>query len=57
MELVSLKSENKIFVQTTLYDLIETVNETVKLEETQLANEIVMDLLDSCHARFQNTSY
>ena len=52
-----LKSENKIFVQTTLYDLIETVNETVKLEETQLAAEIVMDLLDSCHARFQNTSY
>ena len=47
--------ENNVFIQTTLYDLIETVNETVNLDDDQLVAEIVMDLLNSCYAKFQNT--
>ena len=48
-------SENNTLIQTTFYDLIEAVNETVKPEEDQLVAEIVMDLLNSGHAKFQNT--
>jgi hypothetical protein len=47
-------SEHKVIIQTTLYDLIEAVNQTVKSEETQLVAEIVMDLLNSGHAKLQN---
>lgn len=42
-------SEDHTIIQTTLYNLIEAVNETVKSEEHQLVAEIVMDLLNSGH--------
>jgi hypothetical protein len=47
-------SEKNTMIQTTLYDLIEMVNETVKPGEDQLVAEIVMDLLYFCHAKFRN---
>ena len=48
-------SENDTLIQTTLYDLIKVVNETVRPGEEKLASAIVTDLLDLGHARFQKT--
>ena len=47
-------SENNTFIQTTLYDLIEAVNETVKPNDDRFVTEIVVDLLNVGHAKFQN---
>lgn len=47
-------SEYHTIIQTTLYDLIEAVNETVKPSDDQFVTEIVMDLLNAGHAKFQN---
>ena len=47
-------SEDHTIIQTTLYDLIEAVNETVKPNDERFVNEIVMDLLNASHAKFQN---
>ena len=40
-------SVNHTTIQTTLYDLIEAVNETVKPQNDQIVAEIVMDLLNA----------
>lgn len=53
---LSISSNNTLF-QTTLYDLIEAVNENVKPEEDQLVAQIVMDLLNSSNAKLQNTCH
>jgi hypothetical protein len=47
-------SENHTIIQTTLYDLIEAVNETVKPNDDRFVTEIVMDLLIVGNAEFQN---
>ena len=38
-------------IQTTLYDLIEAVNETVFPVNDRLVAEVVVDILESGHAR------
>jgi len=48
-------SENHTMIKSTLYDLIEAVNETVKPNDDQFVTEIVLDLLITGHAKFQNT--
>ena len=48
-------SEDHTMIQTTLYDLIEAVNETVKPNDDPFVTEIVMDLLTTGHAKFQNS--
>ncbi len=48
-------SVNHTKIQTTLYDLIEAVNETVKPNEDRFVTEAVMDLLIAGNAEFQNT--
>ena len=50
-----LMHEGHTRIQTTLYDLIEAVNETVKPNDDQFVTEIVMDLLITGHAKFQDT--
>jgi hypothetical protein len=47
-------SEDHTIIQTTLYDLIEAVNETVKPNEDRFVTEAVMDLLIAGKAEFQN---
>ena len=47
-------SEDHTIIQTNLYDLIEAVNENVKPNDDQFVTEIVMDLLITGHAKFQN---
>ena len=47
-------SEDHTRIQTTLYDLIEAVNETVKPNEDRFVTEAVMDLLIAGNAEFQN---
>ena len=36
-----------LIIQTTLYDLIEAVNESVKPQDDQFVAEIIMDLLNT----------
>jgi hypothetical protein len=36
-------------IQTTLYDLIEAVNETVETNDDRIVTEVVMDLLIAGH--------
>jgi hypothetical protein len=50
----SLMHEDHTRIQTTLYDLIEAVNETVKPNDDRFVTEIVVDLLNVGHAKFQN---
>ena len=40
----------KNVVTTTLYELLEAVNEEVKPEEKRLVPEIVIDLLNTCRS-------
>jgi len=47
-------SEDHTIIQTTLYDLIEAVNETVKPDDDLFAIEIIMDMLNAGHAKFEN---
>jgi hypothetical protein len=47
-------SEDHTIIQTTLYDLIEAVNETVKPNDDRFVTEVVMDLLIAGHAKFEN---
>ena len=47
-------SEDHTIIQTTLYDLIEAVNETIKPNDDRFVTDIVMDLLNTGHAKFQN---
>ncbi len=47
-------SEDHTIIQTSLYDLVEAVNTTVNLNDDQFVVEIAMDLLNVCHAKFQN---
>ena len=47
-------SEDHTIIQTTLYDLIEAVNETVKPNDDRFVTEIVMDMLNAGHAKFEN---
>lgn len=47
-------SEDHTMVQTTLYDLIKAVNETVKPDDDGFVTEIVMDMLIAGHAKFEN---
>jgi hypothetical protein len=51
----SSMSEDHTIIRTNLYDLIEAVNETIKPIDDQFVTEIVMDLLITGHAKFQNT--
>ena len=44
-------------IKTTLYDLIEAVNETVKPNGDQFVTEIAMDMLIAGHAKFLNTCH
>ncbi len=46
-------SEIDTIIQTTLYDLIEAVNETVELDDDRFVTEIVLDLLIAGHAEYQ----
>jgi hypothetical protein len=39
-------------IETTLYDLVEAINEEVGPEEDHLVSEIVLDLLDRGRIRF-----
>ena len=48
-------SGDHTIIQTTLYDLIEAVNETVKPNNDRFVTEIVMDMLIDGHAKFENT--
>lgn len=41
-------------IETTLYDLVEVLNEEVGSEEDHLVSEIVLDLLDRGRIRFLN---
>jgi len=41
-------------IQTTLYDLIEAVNETVITDDEPFVTEIVTDMLIVGHAEYQN---
>lgn len=47
-------SKDHTIIQTNLYDLIEAVNETVKPNDDLFVTDIVMDLLITGHAKFQN---
>ena len=47
--------EDHTIIQTTLYDLIEAINETVKPNNDRFVTEIVMDMLIDGHAKFENT--
>lgn len=49
-----LMHEGHTRIQTSLYDLIEAVNETVKPNDDRFVTEIVMGLLNAGHAKFQN---
>jgi len=48
-------SEDPAIIQTTLYDLIEAINETVEPNDDRFVTEIVVDLLTAGHAKFENT--
>ena len=50
-----LMHEDHDRIQTTLYDLIEAVNEIVKPNDDRLVTAVVMDMLNSGHANFQTT--
>lgn len=50
-----LMHEDHNRIQTTLYDLIEVVNEIVKPDDDRLATEVVMDMLNSGHVNFKTT--
>lgn len=47
-------SEDNTIIQTTLYDLIEAVNETVEPDDNLVVTEIVMYILNAGHAKFEN---
>ena len=44
----SLPHLQKNVVNTTLYELIEAINEEVQLEEKRLVSKIVINLLNNC---------
>ena len=45
---VTLVHSKKNVLTTTLYDLIQTINEEAKAEEKKIVPKIVFDLLKSC---------
>ncbi len=47
---VSLPHLQKNVVTTTLYELIEAINEEVQPEEKQIVPEIVINLLNTCRS-------
>jgi hypothetical protein len=47
-------NQDRPIIQTTLYDLIAAVNETLNPTEDRIVTEIVMDLLNSAQARKVN---
>ena len=47
---VSLSHLHKNVFTTTLYELVEAVNEEVQPEEKRLVPEIVIDLLKTCRS-------
>ncbi len=47
---VSLPHLQKNVVTTTLYELIEAINEEVQLEEKRIVPEIVINLLNTCRS-------
>ena len=47
---VSLPHLQKNVVTTTLYELIEAINEEVQPEEKRLVPEIVLNLLNTCRS-------
>jgi uncharacterized FlgJ-related protein len=47
---VSLPHPHKNVFTTTLYELVEAVNEEVQPEEKRLVPEIVIDLLNTCRS-------
>ncbi len=47
---VSLPHLQKNVVTTTLYELIEAINEEVQLEEKGIVPEIVINLLNTCRS-------
>jgi hypothetical protein len=47
-------SEDRPIIQTTLYDLIAAVNETLNPNEDRIVTAIVMDLLNTGNARRVN---
>ena len=47
---VSLPHLQKNVVTTTLYELIETINEEVQPEEKRIVPEIVIGLLNTCRS-------
>jgi hypothetical protein len=51
-----LMHEDHNRIQTTLYDLIAGVNETVKPNDDRFVAEILMDMLNAGHAKFQRNS-
>ena len=54
MPLLSV-TEGRPIIQTTLYDLIAAVNETLAPNEDRIVTEIVMDLLNTANARNVNS--
>jgi hypothetical protein len=46
----ALVQQRKNVVNTTLYELIETISEEVEPEEKKLIPEIVADLLNTCRS-------
>ena len=42
-------------IQTTLYDLVEAVNESVKPDDDQFVAQVVVDLLKAGRAQYENT--
>ncbi len=47
---VSLPQIQKNVITTTLYELIEVVNEEVQPEEKRIVTEIVINLLNTCRS-------
>lgn len=47
---VSLPHLQRNVVTTTLYELIEAINEEVQAEEKQIIPEIVINLLNTCRS-------
>jgi hypothetical protein len=44
----SLSRQQKNVITTTLYELVEAINEVVQPEEKRLVPEIVINLLNNC---------
>jgi len=47
-------SGKQMFIQTTLYDLIKTVDEIVAADDDQLVTEVVLNLLNSRQTKIKS---